>query len=128
LVRAAAYFVIGNMTIEQATATMGTHGFVERFYLLVGNAFNYASVLFCWLIFKKKAYKAKFCALWLGLWASAIYFFSATWDLWSPIVNGAQMSDSFAMGFVKITLYTNIVGFLCCLLGLQLGNYLTDKQ
>lgn len=125
--RGATYYFAGAANAEQALVFMQTNGFVERFYMLVGNAFNYASVFFCWIVFKNKPYIPKFFGLWLGLTASALYFFTATWDLWAPIAAGAQMSGRFAMGFVNITLYTNIIGLLCCLLGLHLGKQIDTK-
>ena len=128
LVRGAAYYFTGSADLQQALAFMQSNGFVDTFYILVGNAFNYASVFFCWIIFKKRQYIPKFCSLWLGLTASALYFFSATWDLWLPIANGANMSDDFAIGFVKVTLYANIVGLISCMLGLAIGNQIQKKE
>lgn len=121
LVRAATYYFSGAATAEQALAFMQYNGIVDKFYMFVGNAFNYASVFFCWIIFKKREYIPKFYCLWAGLAASAVYFFTSTWDLWLPIAQGAIMSDNFAMGFLKITLYTNIIGLISCMLGLALG-------
>lgn len=128
LVRAAAYYFSGSASAEQALAFMQSNGFVEKFYMLVGNAFNYASVFLCWIIFKKREYIPKFCSLWVGLTASALYFFTSTWDLWMPIAQGANMSDDFAMGFLKITLYANIIGLISCMLGLAIGNQIQKKE
>jgi ABC-type transporter Mla maintaining outer membrane lipid asymmetry permease subunit MlaE len=96
--------------------------------MLAGNAFNYASVFFCWILFRKRDYLPKLYSLWAGLMASAVFFFFSTWDLWMPIARGASMSDDFAMGFVKITLYTNVVGLLSCMLGLAIGKQSQKKQ
>ena len=128
MVRALVYYTSGAANAEQALAFMQSHGFVERFYMLVGNAFNYASVFFCWIVLKKKSYIPKFGALWLSLIATAIYFFTASWALWAPIAAGAQMSDSFALGFVKITLYANVIGLICAMLGYAIGNYVKQQN
>ncbi|MFT6268511.1 MAG: hypothetical protein ACJAVV_001325 [Alphaproteobacteria bacterium] len=128
LVRAAAYYFSGSVNVEEAFAFMQSSTLVDRLYMLVGNAFNYASVFFCWILFRKREYLPKFCSLWAGLSASALYFFVSTWDLWVPIAQGASMSDGFAMGFVKITLYANIIGLLSCMLGLAVGKQLQTKQ
>lgn len=128
LVRAAAYYFSGAANAQEALVFLQSSSFVDRLYMLAGNAFNYASVLFCWILFKKRDYLIKFCSLWIGLIASALFFFSSTWDLWLPIANGATMSDSFALGFVKITLYANIIGALACMLGLALGKQLLIKR
>jgi hypothetical protein len=128
LVRAGAYYFSGEANIEEALAFMKSSSIVDRLYMLAGNAFNYASVFFCWILFRKRDYFPKFCSLWAGLIASALYFFVSTWDLWLPIANGASMSDNFAMGFVKITLYTNIIGLLSCMLGLSVGKHFQNKS
>jgi len=128
LVRAAAYYFSGAANAEQALAFMQSNGIVEKFYLFVGNAFNYASVFFCWIIFKKREYLPKYCSLWTGLTCTALYFFTSTWDLWMPIAQGANMSEDFAMGFLKITLYANIVGLIGCMLGLAIGNQLQERR
>lgn len=128
LVRAATYYYSGEANIEEALAFMKASSVVDRLYMLAGNAFNYASVFFCWILFRKHEYFIKFCSLWAGLIASAVYFFVSTWDLWMPIALGASMSENFALGFVKITLYTNIIGMLSCLLGLSIAKHLKSKQ
>ena len=118
LVRAATHYYANSSNIDEVFAIIRASSFVDRLYMLVGNAFNYASVIFCWIVFNKKAPILKFYSLWAGLIASALYFFISTWDLWLPIAQGASMSESFGLGFVKITLYTNVVGLLSCMLGL----------
>ena len=45
-----------------------------------------------------------------------------------PIAQGANMSENFAMGFLKITLYANIIGLICCMLGLAIGNQKQKKE
>lgn len=128
LVRAAVYYFSGAANAQQALAFIQSNGIVEKFYMFVGNAFNYASVFFCWIIFKKREYLPKFCSLWVGLTASALYFFTSTWDLWMPLAQGANMNDNFAMGFVQITLYANIVGLISCMLGLAIGKQIQKKK
>lgn len=128
LVRAATYFFSGAANAEQALALLQYKGIVDTFYTIIGNAYNYASVFFCWIIFKKREYIPKYCSLWVGLTASAVYYFTATWDFWMPIAQGANMSDNFAMGFVKITLYTNIIGLISCMLGLAIGKQIQKKE
>jgi hypothetical protein len=128
LVRASTYYFSGAANAEQALAFIQYNGIVDTFYLFVGNAFNYASVFFCWIIFKKHPYLPKFTGLYLGLTASALYFFTSTWDFWMPIAQGANMSENFAMGFLKITLYANIIGLICCMLGLAIGNQKQKKE
>ncbi len=127
LIRALAYYLNADMTLEESMQFMQQHGVVERFYMLAGNAFNYASVIFCWIAFKKKPEKIRFIGLYVGLFASFLYFVSSTYELWLPIAQGAQMSDNFALGFLKITLYTNIIGFICVLLGFNIGKYYLSK-
>lgn len=128
LVRWATYYYADSPNLEDVFATIRASSFVDRLYMLAGNAFNYASVIFCWILFKKRDYLPKFCALWAGLGASALYFLISTWDLWLPIAQGASMSDSFGLGFLKITIYTNIVGLLSCMLGLGAGKHFQEKK
>lgn len=128
LVRAMTYYFSDALTFQESLNFMQANGLVERFYMLVGNAFNYAAVLFFWIIYRKKTDHAKQWALWLALLISAAYFFSANWDLWLPIAQGAQMSDNFALGFLKITATTNIIGALSGALGLAIGKHLAQRQ
>jgi hypothetical protein len=127
-VRAATYYFTGEANVEEALAFMKSSTIVDRLYMLAGNAFNYASVFFFWVMLRKRDYFLRFSCLWAGLVSSAVYFFISTWNLWMPIAQGANMSENFAMGFVKITLYTNIVGLLCCLLGLTVAKQVLQKQ
>ncbi len=127
MIRAGAYYFSGNMNFEESLSFMQQHSIVERFYLLAGNALNYASIIFCWIAVKNVPEKPKFIGLNIGLFACLLYFYLSTYDLWYPIAQGAKMSEDFALGFLKITLYCNIIGTLSVLLGFKIGNLYTQS-
>lgn len=127
MIRAGAYYFSGSMSFEQSLSFMQQHSIVERFYLLAGNALNYASIIFCWLAFKNIPEKSKFIGLNIGLFACLLYFFISSYELWYPIAQGAEMSENFALGFLKITLYCNIIGVMSVLLGFRIGSFYIER-
>lgn len=127
-VRALVYYFSTSSSFEQSTAFMQANGIVERFYMLAGNAFNYASVFFLWIVLRKQHDIPKYSCLFIGLVCAALYFFVSTAKLWYPIAQGGQMNEHFALGFVQITLYSNVVGLLCGLFGYQLGKAILARS
>jgi len=100
----------------------------SQFYTLLGKLSVFIGVITSLFLYKNKEKKSRNFAVWSSLIVSVSYYWFKVWTLWIPIVLGGHISSTFALEFVFITLYSNLLGLAAGIFAYYISGRLVDSK